>query len=54
MIGHKHTLPKHAMPCQPCLALAWGGKASERAHAHVWGKVLHPNPLKHVSTTIAI
>ena len=35
---HWYTLPNHAMPCQPCLGLAWLGEVSERVH--VWGKVL--------------
>ena len=48
MIRHKHTLPTHTMPCQPCLALPWPGEASERAR--VCGKVLHPNSLRHVLT----
>ena len=32
MIPPKHTIPNHAMPCQPCIALAGRG---ERPCAHV-------------------
>ena len=51
MIRHKHTLPNHAMLCQPCLGLAWRG---EQARACVWGKVLYLDPLRHVLTPTAI
>ena len=44
------------MPTMPGLGLAWRGEGSECAR--VWGKVLHPQPLRgslrHVFTPTAI
>ena len=50
IIRHKHpTKSCHAMAAMPCLGLVRRGE-----RAHVWGKVLHPNPRRHVLTTAAI
>ena len=51
-IRHKHTLPNHAMPCQPYIALPWPGEASEGVC--MLGKVLHLDPLCHLLTPTAI